>query len=191
MPERKKILLTTSRRPMSRMRSFCHDFASCLPDIVRINRGKLNLDGMAEKTLEINADRVIIVDRWKGGPGKIQLFLIKEASLAPVPPLIYIGGIKLQREFKTKTKPLKSFVITTPPESSYYNKRIAEFLARFFNIPVLSVEQAASGYSASMHISTDSSNQIIITFMLLPEFTEIGPRISVAKVTYIDMVENE
>jgi len=191
MPERKKILLTTSRRPTSRMRSFCHDLASCLPDIVRINRGKLNLDGISEKAFEINADRIIIVDRWKGGPGKIQLFLLKEARLTPVPPLIYIGGIKLRREFETKTKPVMSFVITTPPEGSYHSKRIAEFLSRFFNIPVLSVEQAVSGYSASMHISTDSSNRTIITFMLLPEFTEIGPRISVAKVTYIDMVENE
>jgi len=70
MPKRKRILLTTSRRPTNRIRSFCHDFASCLPNIVRINRGKLNLDGIVEKTLEINADRVVIIDRWKGGLGK-------------------------------------------------------------------------------------------------------------------------
>lgn len=95
MSKRKKILLTTSRRPTSRIRSFCRDFAVCLPNIIRVNRGKLNFDGIIEKALEINANRVAIVDRWKGGPGKIQLFLIKEASLTPVNPIIYIRGIKI------------------------------------------------------------------------------------------------
>jgi len=186
MLKEKKVLLTTSRRPTSRMRSFCRDLAGCLPKIVRINRGKLNLDGIVEKALEIDADRVVIVDRWKGGPGKIQLFLVKDASLTPVSPLIYIGGIKLRREFETKTKPVRSFVITTSPENSPHSKKTAEFLAHFFNIPVLSVEQTDSGYSASVHIFTNTSSRTIITFVLLPEFTETGPRISVAKATCFD-----
>jgi U3 small nucleolar ribonucleoprotein protein IMP4 len=184
MPKRKKILLTTSRRPTSRIRSFCHDLADCLPDIVRINRGKLNLDGIIEKAFEINADRVVIVDRWKGGPGKIQLFLVRETGLTPVPPMIYIRGIKLRREFEIKTKPVQSFAITTSSESSSRGKKIAEFLAHFFNIPMLPVKQAVSRYSASMHVSTNTSNRTIITFVLLPEFMEVGPRISIAKLTY-------
>lgn len=182
MPKRKKILLTTSRRPTNRIRRFLRDFAFCLPNIIRVNRGKLNLDGIIEKALEINANRVAIVDRWKGGPGKIQLFLVKEASLAPVNPIIYIRGIKLRREFKIETKPIQSFVITTASEGSSYIEQIAESLAIFFDIPVLSIEQAVSGYSASMYISTTLS-QTMITFVLLPEFTEIGPRISIAKIT--------
>ena len=189
MSERKSILLTTSRRPTSRIRSFCHDLAGCLYDIVRINRGKLNLDGIAEKALEINADRVIIIDRWRGGPGKIQLFLVKETSLTPVPPLIYIRGIKLRMEFEIKTKKVQSSVITTSPESSFYGEKIAGFLARFFNIPMLSVEQAGSRYSASMHISANASGRVTITFVLLPEFREVGPRMSLAKATYFGRVE--
>lgn len=183
MPKRKKILLTTSRRPTNRIRSFCHDFAGCLPDVVRFNRGKLNLDGVVEKALEINADRVVIVDRWKGGSGKIQLFLIEEIGLAPVPPIIYIKDIKLRRKFEIKRKHARSFVITTMTEGSARSKKVGELLAHFFSISMLSVEQAVSRYSASMHISTNTSSRIIITFVLLPEFVEVGPRISVAKVT--------
>ncbi len=188
MPKIKKILLTTSRRPTNKIRSFCNDFASCLPDAVRINRGKLNIDGIAEKALEINANRVIIIDRWKGGSGKSSFFLVKETGLTPVPPIIYIMGIKLRREFEIKAKRVQSFVITTLPEASSRNKKIGEFLAHFFNIPMLSVEQAASRYSASMHVSTNTSGRIIITFVLLPEFMEVGPSINVAKVTYFDKV---
>lgn len=188
MPKRKKILLTTSRRPTSRIRSFCNDFAGCLPDVVRINRGKLNLDGIAEKALEIDADRVVIIDRWKDGSGKIQFFLVKETGLTPVPPIIYIRSIKLRREFEIKAKRVQSFVVTTLPEASSRSKKVGEFLAHFFNIPMLSVEQAASRYSASIHVSTNTSDRIIITFVLLPEFIEVGPSISVAKMTYFDNV---
>jgi len=183
MSKRKQILLTTSRRPTDRIRSFCHDFATCLPDVVKINRGKLNLDGVVEKALEINADRVVIVDRWRGGSGKIQFFLVDETSLAPGPPIIYVKSIKLRREFKIKRKRVRSFVITTVPEDSVRNKKVGELLAHFFNIPMLLVEQVVSKYSASMHISTNTSGRIIITFVLLPEFVEVGPRISVAEVT--------
>jgi rRNA maturation protein Rpf1 len=183
MRKRKKILLTTSRRPTSRIRSFCHDFAGSLPNIVRINRGKLNRDGIIEKAFEINADRVIIVDRWKGGSGKIHLFAIEETEPNPVNLLIYIKGLKLRREFKMKTKPVKSFIITMSNTSSR-GRKIAESLAHFFDISMLPSKQAIHKYSASMHISTDASGRPTITFVLLPELTEIGPRLSLAKVMF-------
>ena len=186
MPERKNILLTTSRRPTNRIRSFCRELAGSLPDIVRINRGKLNLDGIVEKALEVDADRVVVVDRWKGGPGKIQFFLVKEITLTPVPPIIYVRGIKLRREFEIKTRPTRSFVITTSAENSFHVEKVAEFLARFFNISMLPIQQAASRYSASMHISTNALSRTIITFVLLPEFKEIGPRISAARLGYFE-----
>ena len=68
------ILLTTSRRPTGRMRAFCRDLANSIPDVVRVNRGKMSQDGVAEKAIELEANRVILVDRWHGGPGKINLF---------------------------------------------------------------------------------------------------------------------
>ncbi|MDH5450000.1 MAG: hypothetical protein OEX77_03715 [Candidatus Bathyarchaeota archaeon] len=185
MRKRKKILLTTSRRPTSRIRSFCHDFVGSLPNIVRINRGKLNLDGIIEKAFEIDADRAIIVDRWKGGSGKIHLFAIKETELNPANPLIYVKGLKLRREFKMKTKLVKSFIITMSNTSSR-GRKIAESLAHFFDILIFPSKQAVHNYSASMRISTDASGRTTITFVLLPELTEIGPRLNLAKVMFFD-----
>ena len=68
------ILLTTSRRPTERIRTLCRELAHVIPNAVRVNRGKLSLDGVAERALEFGADHVIIIDRWKGGPGEIQFF---------------------------------------------------------------------------------------------------------------------
>jgi len=178
------ILLTTSRRPTSRVRTLCHDLARSIPNVVRINRGKLSLDGIAERALELNADRVIVVDRWKGGPGKIELFRVESAGLTPVPPLMYVAGIKLQREFEAGTKVLRSMAVTTAPENPSEVTKIAENLSNFLNFPIFSIDEAASKFQASMHVSYNASGRIQITFMLLPQMVEIGPRITISRVVW-------
>jgi rRNA maturation protein Rpf1 len=166
------------------MRTFCQDFARSVPNVIRINRGKLNLDGIAEKALSLNADRVIVVDRWKGGPGKIKFFRIKPTGLTPVPPLMYVAGIKLQREFEKKAKPIRSLAMTTPSESSMQVVKIAEFLSSFLKIPMLSIDEAVLKFQASMNISLDTSRNTQITFVLLPQAIEAGPRITISRVVW-------
>jgi len=151
---------------------------------VRINRGKLSLDGIAEKALELNADRVIVVDRWKGGPGKIELFRVEPAGLTHVPPLMNVAGIRLQREFETETKTVRSLAVTTAPENPPEITKIAENLSNFLNFPMSSIDGAASKFQASMHVSYNASGRIQITFLLLPQMVEIGPRITISSVVW-------
>jgi len=151
---------------------------------VRINRGKLSLDGIAEKALELNADRVIVVDRWKGGPGKIELFRVEPAGLTHVPPLMNVAGIRLQREFETETKTVRSLAVTTAPENPPEITKIAENLSNFLNFPMSSIDGAASRFQASVHVSYNASGRIQITFLLLPQMVEIGPRITISSVVW-------
>lgn len=179
------ILLTTSRRPTNRMRTLCHDLARSIPNVVRINRGKLNLYGIAEKAFEFDADRVIIVDRWKGGPGKIKLFQAGPEGLIFVPPLIFVRGIRLQRELEgARAEPVRSLTITTSLEKSPQVAKIAESLSRFLNVPPSRMDVAASRYEAAMQVSSRASAQIRITFMLLPQAVEIGPRITISHLVW-------
>jgi len=179
------ILLTTSRRPTRGIRTFCHDLARSIPDIVRINRGKLSLTEVAEKALENDADRVIIVDRWKGGPGKIRFFTVDSAGLNAVPPLIYVSGIRLQRTFgKAKAKPVRSLAVISPSEETNQIFKIAEFLSDFLRVPILSMEEASKNYQAAMLVSFDSRQRMQVSFFLLPEKVEIGPRITVSHVIW-------
>lgn len=178
------ILLSTSRRPTRRIRTLCHDLARSIPNVVRINRGKLSLDGIAERALELNADRVIVVDRWKGGPGKIKLFQVEPAGLTPVPPVMYVAGIRLQREFEAGTKAVKSLAVTTTPENPPEITKIAENLSNFLNFPSSSIDEAVSEYKASMHVSHNASGRIQITFLLLPRMVETGPRIVISRVVW-------
>jgi hypothetical protein len=144
----------------------------------------MNLDGIAEKALELNADRVIVINRWKGGPGKIELFHVGQEGLMPVPPLLYIRGVRLQREFNAKARPFRSLAITVPPNSSNEIVRIAETLANFLNLPFLSAGGTPTKFQALMHISHDVSHFAQITFLLLPEAVEVGPRLILSHVIW-------
>jgi U3 small nucleolar ribonucleoprotein protein IMP4 len=178
------MLLTTSRRPTGRMRTFCRDLANSIPDVVRVNRGKMSLDGVAEKAIELEADRVVVVDRWRGGPGKINLFQVSSTGLKPVPPLMLIRNIRLRREFKEGTRRARSSAITLEPEDSAELTRIAGRLSKYFGLPVLSLDEASENHRASMHFSFDSSRHIQITFMLLSRMVEIGPRVTLSKLVW-------
>ena len=177
------ILLTTSRRPTGRIRTFCRDLANSIPDVVRVNRGKMSLDGLAEKAIELEADKVVVVDRWHGGPGRINLFQLSSTGLKLVPPLMLISGIRLRRELKT-TKRARSSAISVEPNGSYDLERVAGCLSTFFGLPIVSLDDAHSEHRASMHFSFNSSKQIQITFMLLGRMVEIGPRATFSKLVW-------
>ncbi|MEM2393613.1 MAG: hypothetical protein QXW82_04990 [Candidatus Bathyarchaeia archaeon] len=174
------ILITTSRRPTRSIRTFCKDLSHTIPNTLRINRGKLSLDGLIEKALEVNADKVVIIDRWKGGPGKIQLF-IRGEKLQPVPPLIYLRGVKLRREFPgamPKGKRIKSVAITAAQGESVEAEKLESTFSKFFGIPVIS-SGAVEGYDAVMQI-THEQDVLTVTFKLVPGMVEIGPRMRIS-----------
>jgi len=183
MSTRKNVLLTTSREPTDKIRTFCNDIAYSIPNVIRVNRGKLSLDGVAEKALELHADRIVVIDRWREGFANIRFFRTDVSSLTPFPPIINIASARLRREFEAKTKPVKSLAITVPSENSSAAEKLAYSIGEFFNIQVFVGQGNVSNFSAAMHISSAPLNRLQITF-LLPTPIEIGPRINVSEVIW-------
>ena len=178
------ILLTTSRRPTRAIRTLCSDLANSLPSVVRVNRGKMSLDGIAEKSIELETDRAVVVSRWSDGPGRITLFKLALTGLKPVPPIMLIAEVRFRREFKEKTRRFRSSAITIDTEDSSELEKIGDCLSRFFHLPVLRVEEATGKHGASMHFSFGSSRHPQIAFMLPERMVEIGPRITLSKLVW-------
>lgn len=178
------ILLTTSRRPTEIIRAFCRDLANSIPDTVRVNRGKMGLYGVAEKAIELEAERVVVVDRWRWGSGKINLFRVSSTGLEPVPPVLLIRKLRLRREFKKGPGHAQSSAITLEPEDSIELIRITERLAKYFGLVVLSLDEACNNYHTSMHFSLDPSRSLRITFLLLSRMVEIGPQVLLSKLIW-------
>jgi len=186
MSTKKSVLVTTSREPTDKIRTFCNDIAHVMPNVIRVNRGKLSLDEIAEKALELNVDRVVIVDRGEHGFANMQFFRIGVSGLAPFYPLISIANVRFRREFEVRTKSIKSLAIVMPSEYSSVTKRLVKSLSDFFDIRVFVGQDKVSGVSAVMQVSSKDLDRFQITFYLLPSSVEIGPRINVSKVIWDD-----
>lgn len=187
MVEKPFILLTTSRRPVKNTRTFCRDLTNTFPNVVRVNRGKLSLSGVAEKALKLDAEKAIIIGKWRGDSGKIQFFKISEKGLNAIPPLIYVKGVKLSRDFEKNAlgRRLKSVAIAASEIPSLEVEKLENVLSEFFNVPVFSLEEICDRkFDAAMQISVDPSNRMIITFKLIPEFVEVGPQIRVSHLVW-------
>jgi U3 small nucleolar ribonucleoprotein protein IMP4 len=178
------ILLTSSRRPTGAIRTLCKDLANVLPQAVRVNRGKMSLDAVADKAIELEADRVIVVDRWHGGPGRINFFQIASTGLKPIPPIMVVAGVKFRREFKEGTRCIKSSIITVEPEASSELQKIADHLSQFLGLPVLSADEASGKNGVSLRLSFGTSRRLQISFLQLQRMVEIGPRVPLSKLVW-------
>ena len=177
------ILLTTSRRPTGRIRTFCRDLANTIPDIVRVNRGKMSLDGVAEKAIEFEAEKVVVVDRWCGGPGRINLFKLSN-GLEPVSPIMMIKNIRLRREFENIKKRGCSSAITFEPENSKPLEKTAVELSQFFGLPLVSLDYAPKKHYVTMHLSFNRASSLQMSFLRLQRIVEIGPRVTLSKLIW-------
>ena len=180
MIDRKIILLTTSRRPTRRIRTFCRDLTRVIPGVIRTNRGKMSIEDVAEKALEEKLNRVLIIDRWKGGPGRMRLYKIENGKIIQIPPQIYIRGIKLQREFRRGERTVKSLVLKGVSDESSETMRLADAFSSFLNIPVMDVKKASHKPEAVMQIRRVEDGLISLSFFSLPNMIEIGPRVTIS-----------
>ena len=88
------IILTTSRKPSQRTRSFCRDLERTLPTLKYIQRGKSSLTDIIN---EYGKHRILVLDEIKGNPSRFRLYvdgLLKYQLL--------IRGVQLQREILGK-----------------------------------------------------------------------------------------
>jgi len=180
-------LLTTSREPTKNMRTLSRDISYTFPNIMRINRGKLSRERLVEKVIELNGEKMIIIERWNEGIGKMEFFEVKQDNMVSVPPIIYVHSVKFRRDFErqmSKGKMLKSIAIATFSNRNFV-KKVEDAFANFFKIPVISYEEAInSKHDAVMQILSDSANSTSITFRLVPDFIDFGPQLGITHLVW-------
>lgn len=157
----------------------CRDLSNSIPNLIRINRGKMSLDQLTEKALELDANRVILVDRWNMGTGKISLYIIDSSELTIFPPELFLSKIRLKRNFENKIKDHVSF-ITIEPNSIDKIEKLAQSFSEFFGLPIIKINEAHNRQLSSMHIIYKSKRSVQIKFIFLQRMIEIGPRITVS-----------
>ena len=94
-----RTLITTSRRPNNRVRSFVKELSSTLPNTVRLNRGHLSMSELAREAMALGAERVLIVSSRRGNPGIMRIYTVEKgrAALNNIVSII-VRGVSLARE---------------------------------------------------------------------------------------------
>lgn len=182
------ILLTTSHRPTRRVRSLCNDLARSIPGLVKINRGKMSLFDLAEKAVQMNIGKIIVVDRWKGGPGRIRFFRIIDGKIGEKSPRLYVSGVRLRRELgaseKNDQKIIRRIFLDSTEIGGSEVEKLASSLSEFFEIPILKIEETPSIYDVYLRFTRCEDCLTCISFYTLPSNAEIGPRIKISHVAW-------
>jgi len=134
---------------------------------------------IGEKAIDMGADKVLIIDRWKGRPGRMRFFEVEE-GLSQVPPQLYIRGVKLRRDFKAARTSSRS-VFIEDPKSGEEIHRLSEMFSRFFELPIIKLNEMDDHRSfMAMRFSLDPNNVICVSFYLMPKNIEVGPRLRIS-----------
>lgn len=173
----KTLLITTSHRPTRHIRTLSHDLQRMLPGSIQINRGKLNLKGLVEEALLVGADRLLFIQRWKGGPGKIELYVLKP-KVQHYYPIIYLDYAMLQDELRGHVSAKKGLVAMVSEESSSESKLLTDALTTFLEVKKATTQLEVEGFSTYLTIYT-SDSRTVVTFKKADNGMEIGPRLVV------------
>lgn len=153
------------------MRTLSNDLQRVLPNTVRANRGKLSAEGVYEAALENNADRIVVVERWKGGPGNLKLYILPFTEKKFT--TLRLSGVKLQDEFGRRTIIRKGLAVTLDENASAHAKDMADFFSKFLKVPMLG--ESRRGFRASVHFSDLQSGKVKMSFTMPPVVNETGP----------------
>ena len=157
-----------------------------LPESVYISRGKLGMGGLADEALSLGHDRLMLLDRWKGAPGKIMLYTLVPKVQHRF-PIVYLASAATQQELdapRVRT-PAKCAVVES---SASEIQLLAEALSEFIGTKRLGLTQTGVSINC-MTFGDAKSRAATITFKRLPEQTEIGPRLVVRHLAWSEKSE--
>jgi len=171
------ILFTTCRQPTERIRSFVSELSHSIPKCRRLNRGKLSLEAVAERCFELKCDKALIIQRWMGAPGRIQLLEFRNSDLTQIPPLMYLAEVKLRRKYGIAGR-FQAEAITIQSEVNSELVRLAKSLSNFFELPLVTLPSRGS-YRAVLHVLQDSRWKARVVLGSPPSIKEVGPSLTI------------
>ena len=122
------MLITTSRKPSGRTRSFCQDLGHVL-NAKYVNRGKMSFRDVLIKATSLGFQEIAIVSQIKGNPSKIEiynensellLFLKITVSLLDLKGKINSNALSIRCEIEELKNPLID-ILDIPEENSDKN----------------------------------------------------------------------
>jgi U3 small nucleolar ribonucleoprotein protein IMP4 len=180
-----KFVLTTSRKPSQRTRSFIRDLVRVIPWSFHFTRGSCSLNDLANELAVLGINRLLIVHEKKGNPSLVKFFKLDDGKLIERDYRLRIKGISLAREQRRGrsvfTDESKLQVINQ--SESDFGEQLYTMLSIFFNFERKRELPRDPNMKGIAIIFADTKEDLIILdFQQIETKEMIGPRISISDV---------
>jgi len=108
-----KVIITTSLRPSRRTRTFTKELSQLIPGALRITRGKLNFQALHALSVDMGAEKLIVVDSSMGNPSRMVVYAARPSGFEKVCEVRF-AGVALIREMKRGLRMRESPSLKTP-----------------------------------------------------------------------------
>ncbi len=180
------LLITTSREPSRRTRSFVNDLVKVIPNSIKFNRGKATYKDLATiMRLHSSYGALMVLER-KGNPSALAYMILRNTKDLTRKYLILISSLKLLREIKGHQIPynVKKLALNFSKVPQGFPQRVCEVLIEVFR-PVLVEESEGLADAVVLEVSGDE-NMASVVFYCSSTGRACGPAFNVVKTyTYL------
>ncbi|NHJ32648.1 MAG: hypothetical protein FK732_07290 [Asgard group archaeon] len=180
-----KFVLTTSRKPSQRTRSFIRDLVRVIPWSFHFTRGSCSLNDLANELAVLGINRLLIVHEKKGNPSLVKFFKLDQGKLMERDYRIRIKGISLARELKRERSVFRadSTLQVINQCQSDFGEQLYAMLSLFFNFErKRELPRDANMKGIAIIFADTNEGLIILDFQQIETKEMIGPRISISDV---------
>jgi rRNA maturation protein Rpf1 len=174
--------LTTGRQSNQRLNSLLKELAHAIPRARIVRRGKSSLDDLGRRLFDEGIEWVLVLQRWHGGPGRIDFLKVGANSPAQLPPSMLLKAVKLRREYSQHVNRAAQ-AITCDPQVSMATRRFAHHLSQVLDLPE-SALPVSPEIKSSFHISEIGGGSLLLTVTSPPAEKDVGPRLVVSRLIW-------
>lgn len=174
--------LTTGRQTNQRLNSLLKELAHTIPHAQIIRRGKSGLDDLARRLFDEGLDYAIVLQRWHGGPGRVDLFKVQAQGLTQLAPSLILKGVRLRREFSSPRRSVAQ-AVTRGEGGSEASQRLMQTLCTVLGLTELKLP-ASPEIKTTLHIYELADGTIRIGATSPPGQIETGPSLIVSRLIW-------
>ncbi len=173
---------TTGRQTNQRLNSLLKELAYSVPRARVIRRGKSSLADLGRRLFEEGLEYVMILQRWHGGPGRIDFFKVEAQGLVHLTPTVLLGAVKLGREYAQPGKHTAE-AFSYDAKVSGLTRRFIHNLSTILRLPE-STLPTSSQIKSTLHVSETGNGSVLLALTSPPAQQEVGPRLLISRLIW-------
>ncbi len=176
------LLITTSREPSRRTRSFVNDLTKVIPNSIKLNRGKATYEDIAAVARRYSSYGVLMILEKKGNPSALTYLVPRGTESLTRKYLVLMSSLKLLREIREHQIPynMRKLVLNFSRVPQGFPQRVCEVLIEIFK-PTLIEESTELPEVVELKVSGDE-NSVSVAFYSPSTGRACGPAFNITRI---------